>query len=268
MPHHNTYMNGKEGLVRLVSAASQLAERLPVHESHLAQRLRVRALEVFEDGHWYFSAKQHEVARTREFLADFISKLDVLSGIVGLVKHRAWAHNGICATLEAEVKQIADELRSEANVLAEGLVPFTFEAVAQEQKVAQPSESAKSTYPQERLQEVRPQPAAVAVSYPQAAREVVAQVQPTQEQPNAVSVVWKAGGIATKGWGFNEGLLPDRQRHIFILMRERKQASLKDICRLFPNLSEKTLRNDLNMLVERKLINRVGVAPRSYYVTA
>jgi len=59
--------------------------------------------------------------------------------------------------------------------------------------------------------------------------------------------------------------LPDRQRLILQFAKFKNRFQLKDLMAEFPSYSEKTIRNDLGMLCERRLVGRFGIAPRSYY---
>lgn len=59
--------------------------------------------------------------------------------------------------------------------------------------------------------------------------------------------------------------LSERQQLILHYLRNHSTAQLKELLLHFPILSEKTVRNDLLVLCENRFIERVGVAPRSFY---
>lgn len=59
--------------------------------------------------------------------------------------------------------------------------------------------------------------------------------------------------------------LSDRQQFILHFAGSHKQFQLRELIEHFPSLSEKTIRNDLVILCEHRLVQRFGVAPRSYY---
>lgn len=58
----------------------------------------------------------------------------------------------------------------------------------------------------------------------------------------------------------------DRQKRLLDFFALRRRAQLKDLLALFPDISEKTVRNDLAMLCRSGQLRRVGLAPRSHYV--
>ena len=267
-------------LINIAKDVMNLADKLPLHEVSLSNRLRDRSLEVIEDGFLYLSTKEHVFLHKKEFLPQLLAKVNVLSALVSVVNERKYFEEEILKKIYEDINTFAKELNSglefnTSNVSVEQKThlvtpnPVTSPGATSKQHYVNET---KTGYPQPQVSEL-PIAQAVAVS---SVDNSIAQTM-TNEAPGtphplasgqAVSVVWKSGGIATKGWNFNEGLLPDRQRHIFILMREKRRSSLKEICQVFPNLSEKTIRNDLNILCERGLIQRVGVAQRSYYITA
>lgn len=273
-----------------------LADKLPSHETSLAVRLRERSLEVIEDGFFYLSLKEHVFMQKKELLPRLLAKVNVLSALVSLVNERKYFQDGFAKELYEDINSFARNILQPSvpvpagqeinDVLAQdksypsapyrtapGPAPYP---VASEQPVVSSSQhhvtEESSGYPQPSaasqhfLSKQAVAPSAITDNKVQA--QTVSYNATQAPSAHTASVVWKTGGIATKGWSFNEGLLPDRQRHIFILMREKRRSSLKEICQLFPGLSEKTIRNDLNVLCERGLIQRVGVAPRSYYITA
>lgn len=59
--------------------------------------------------------------------------------------------------------------------------------------------------------------------------------------------------------------LSDRQKFILQFAESHNRFQLKDITTHFPSCSEKTIRNDLLVLCGHGYVDRVGVAPRSYY---
>ena len=242
-------------LINIAKDVMNLADKLPLHEVSLSNRLRDRSLEVIEDGFLYLSTKEYVFLHKKEFLPQLLAKVNVLSAFVSIVNERKYFEEQILKKIYEDINTFAKELNAGLPQPAK---------VSQEQNINE----MKTSYPQPQVSEL-PVAQAVGVS---SVDNSIAQTLPTEAPQalagQAVSVVWKGGGIATKGWNFNEGLLPDRQRHIFILMREKRRSSLKEICQVFPNLSEKTIRNDLNILCDKGLIQRVGVAPRSYYITA
>jgi len=65
-----------------------------------------------------------------------------------------------------------------------------------------------------------------------------------------------------------ETIINDRQKTIIELFKVEREAPLKRIMAILPNVSEKTVRNDLLELVRRGFLKRIGTAPRSKYVLA
>ncbi len=59
--------------------------------------------------------------------------------------------------------------------------------------------------------------------------------------------------------------LSKRQQRILQLMKERDQLQVKDIQEIFPKLTKRTLRRDLNILLEKGVIKRVGKGNGTYY---
>jgi len=281
----------------IASGVMAIADRLPPYEESITRRLRDKSAEIVDNGFFYLSVSEYKPVREHARISEFLAKFNSLAGLLALVASRNTFEETnvriITENINFLVKEMSrilnyrDDVSDGAPILSSPVEdpermrrtedPERMRRTEDPERMrrTEDPERMRRTEDPERMRRTEDperilrtanqiplaQTVAVRGSEPLSVGGKVATDEP-------VSVVWKSGGIATKGWGFSEGLLPDRQRHIFILMREQKQATLKDICKLFPNLSEKTVRNDLNVLCERRLIQRLGVAPRSYYVTA
>lgn len=57
----------------------------------------------------------------------------------------------------------------------------------------------------------------------------------------------------------------NRQQQLIGFFKNNNSARLKEITRIFPDVSEKTIRNDLKVLCEKHLLQLNGKAPQSYY---
>jgi len=263
----------------IASGVMAIADRLPPYEESITRRLRDKSAEIVDNGFFYLSVSEYKPVREHARISEFLAKFNSLAGLLALVASRNTFEETNVRIITENINFLVKEMSRILNYrddVSDG-APILSSPVEDPERMrrTEDPERMRRTEDPERMRRTEDperilrtanqiplaQTVAVRGSEPLSVGGKVATDEP-------VSVVWKSGGIATKGWGFSEGLLPDRQRHIFILMREQKQATLKDICKLFPNLSEKTVRNDLNVLCERRLIQRLGVAPRSYYVTA
>ena len=56
-----------------------------------------------------------------------------------------------------------------------------------------------------------------------------------------------------------------RQKRILEYIKEKGSVKLKDISVLFPKLSQRTVRKDLNIMVQRGVLSRQGVGRGSFY---
>src|SRR3989344_906198 len=285
----NSYkIQTQQRFLDIASGVMAIADRLPPYEESITRRLRDKSAEIVDNGFFYLSVSEYKPVREHARISEFLAKFNSLAGLLALVASRNTFEETnvriITENINFLVKEMSrilnyrDDVSDGAPILSSPVEdPERMRRTEdpERMRMTEDPERMRRTEDPERMRRTEDperilrtanqiplaQTVAVRGSEPLSVGGKVATDEP-------VSVVWKIGGIATKGWGFSEGLLPDRQRHIFILMREQKQATLKDICKLFPNLSEKTVRNDLNVLCERRLIQRLGVAPRSYYVTA
>ncbi len=60
-------------------------------------------------------------------------------------------------------------------------------------------------------------------------------------------------------------LLNGRQQQLVGFFKDNGSARLRELTKLFPDVSEKTIRNDLKVLCEKHLLRFNGKAPQSYY---
>jgi len=61
------------------------------------------------------------------------------------------------------------------------------------------------------------------------------------------------------------GALNNRQQHLIGFFKNNGSARLKEITKIFPDVSEKTIRNDLKVLCQKQFLKLNGRAPQSFY---
>lgn len=62
--------------------------------------------------------------------------------------------------------------------------------------------------------------------------------------------------------------LNNRQEKILGLVKEKERIQVKDIQEILPKITKRTLRRDLNFLMDRSLVRRIGKGNGTYYMSA
>lgn len=75
----------------------------------------------------------------------------------------------------------------------------------------------------------------------------------------------KAGDHHKKVVSSKDKRLSQRQKRIFEHIKNQKMVRMKNLSTLFPNLTSRTIRNDLNEMINRKLLFRQGRGRSSFY---
>ncbi len=60
--------------------------------------------------------------------------------------------------------------------------------------------------------------------------------------------------------------LNNRQEKILGLVKEKERIQVKDIQEILPKITKRTLRRDLNFLMDRSLVRRIGKGNGTYYM--
>ena len=65
--------------------------------------------------------------------------------------------------------------------------------------------------------------------------------------------------------GGTERLVNRRAQKIIEILRKREKAQIKDFKEFFPKISKRTLRRDMDYLLEKRLIKRIGDSSNTFY---
>ena len=87
----------------------------------------------------------------------------------------------------------------------------------------------------------------------------------TNEPPKAAPVEKKEPVKKPETMLSDQPVYTDRQEKIMEYFQEHKQVKLAEILNLFPGVSEKTIRNELKILIGLKKITRSGNGNSSFY---
>lgn len=228
----------------------RIADRFAHEDTAFGKKIKDTATALLEDVALYGVAKKRDAVGTNRLCHTILGRLEALHALLTFAKNRGLLQPTTVDIVLWQVIQL--------------LAYFQQEDGKMEQHITE-------QHPQGAIISAGPAPATIFTKQPTTA----SQAQPRAQQydpllgPDSASPVSPSSRpappptatmVATSfGYGSN------RQRRILDFLTLRRRAQLKEVLQLFPDVSEKTIRNDLSLLCQQGQLRRIGMAPRSHY---
>lgn len=242
--------------MQLIALGShRIADRFAHDDTAFGKRIKDTATALLEDVALYGVAKKRDAVGTNRLCHSILGRLEALHALLTFAKNRGllqpatvdivlWQVIQLLAYFQQEdgkVEQHIAEHHSQGAIISASPVPEPAPIFTK-----QPAASTQSLQPLKPLSLSGFDP----LLGPDSA---VAQTPQRPLNPPTATMA---------AIGFGGG----RQRRILDFFTLRRRAPLKEVLQLFPDVSEKTIRNDLSLLCQQGQLRRVGLAPRSHYI--